>query len=131
MLELIEKLPKSERRWVRSFEMVNAIFWLVPLSACVMQSGDCGMAFLTFPMLMYAPYWFWRLPFPTIDFGMFIDGLLMVASGLVAHFYIARFLGRRFKDRVPAWHVSIPSAIGIIVIGSVSGLWLIDILGLL
>lgn len=131
MLEFIEKLPKAERRWVRSFEIANAVLWLVPLAACVTSAGECGMAFMAYPMMIYAPYWFWRLPFPTFTLGNFLDVLTMTASGLGAHYLLARYLGRRFRSWVPAWYVSVPSVVVFILAGAIGGLWVINRLGLI
>jgi hypothetical protein len=131
MLEFIEKLPKAERRWVRSFEIANLIFWLVPITVCFTEAGQCGMAAQAYSMMVYAPYWFWRLPFPSFTLGNFLDALTMVASGLAVHFLLAKFLGRRYKNWIPAWYISIPCVICFIVIGAAGGLWVINSLGLI
>ena len=108
-------LSSSEKQWITSFLLFDALFWVFVIRGCAISSVVCLETASFGSALFYLPFWLLSPDFGSI--GGYATGLVTgPLIGLLCHAFLGFGIGYYLRKKSVRWSVSIPVAFAILFV---------------
>jgi len=113
----MRKFSPSEKQWILSFLLVDALFWVFIAQGCItdaigcFESGNFGIFFF------YAPFWLLASFVPNISAIDYpLSTIVGATAGILGHILIGFSIGHFLRKEPVQWKVSVPISLAIVLI---------------
>lgn len=124
-------LTSSEKQWIASFAGVDAAFWLLMLGICVVGPDGCMVEVGFSTVGFYAPFWFFTKWIHLGSMNPTMELMILSAIGFLCHAFIGWFIGFATRRHPVRWYVSVPVSVACVVLISVVGHKIGEMMGVL
>lgn len=111
------KLAPSEKQWIISFLLVDALFWIFVAQDCFSDAVGCFESSNFGIFFYYAPFWLIASAIPDISSINYpLSTIIGAITGILGHILLGFGTGHFLRREPVQWKVSVPISFAIVLI---------------